>query len=140
MLNLTIEAQEPQLLEPAQMLSSTPPFPWSRPVWEGRKCVFNFVPSGDAFERAFTKFLDGASDVKAFGELPEVFGFAVDVHRSQHESPLVLPGLRRRRAERKVVVPSKPRARRPRKSNARTKRRNVGAKLRLPSRAFAGAT
>jgi hypothetical protein len=60
LLNLTIEAQEPQLLEPARMLSTTPPFPWSRPVWEGRKCVFNLVPCDNAFERAFAKFLDGA--------------------------------------------------------------------------------
>jgi type III restriction enzyme len=78
LLSLTIEAQEPQLLEPARMLSSTPPFPWSRPVWEGRKCVFNLVPCGNAFERAFAKFLDGASDVKAFSKLPEVFGFAIE--------------------------------------------------------------
>ncbi len=78
LLNLTIEAQEPQLLEPARMLSSTPPFPWSRPVWEGRKCVFNLVPCTNAFERAFAKFLDGASDVKAFSKLPKVFGFAIE--------------------------------------------------------------
>lgn len=78
LLNLTIEAQVPQLLEPARMLSSTPPFPWSRPVWEGRRCVFNLVPCGNAFERAFAKFLDGASDVKAFSKLPEVFGFAIE--------------------------------------------------------------
>jgi len=45
-------------------------------VWEGRKCVFNLVPCGNAFGRAFAKFLDGASDVKAFSKLPEVFGFA----------------------------------------------------------------
>ena len=45
---------------------------------EGRKCVFNLVPCGNAFERAFAKFLDGASDVKALGKLPEVFGFAIE--------------------------------------------------------------
>jgi len=75
---LTIEEREPQLLDAARLLSSTTPFPWSRPVWEGRKCVFNLVPCGNAFERAFAKFLDGASDVKAFSKLPEVFGFAID--------------------------------------------------------------
>lgn len=78
LLKLTIEPQEPQLLEPARMLSSTPPFPWSRPVWEGRKCIFNLVPCGNAFERAFAKFLDGAGDVTAFSKLPEVFGFAIE--------------------------------------------------------------
>ncbi len=78
LLNLTIEEQQPQLLEPARMLSSTPAFPWSRPVWEGRKCVLNLVPCGNLFERAFAKFLDGASDVAAFSKLPEVFGFAIE--------------------------------------------------------------
>jgi type III restriction enzyme len=78
LLNLTIEEQQPQLLEPARMLSSTPPFPWSRPVWEGRKCIFNLVPCGNAFERTFAKFLDTVSDVKAFSKLPEVFGFAIE--------------------------------------------------------------
>ncbi len=78
LLNLTIEEQRPQLLDPARLLSSTPPFPWSRPVWEGRKCVFNLVPCDNAFERAFAKFLDGASDVVAFSKLPEVFGFAIE--------------------------------------------------------------
>jgi type III restriction enzyme len=78
LLNLTIEPQEPQLLEPARMLSSTPAFPWSRPVWEGRKCIFNLVACANAFERAFAKFLDGASDVAAFSKLPEVFGFAIE--------------------------------------------------------------
>ncbi|MBI1894767.1 MAG: DEAD/DEAH box helicase family protein [Candidatus Rokubacteria bacterium] len=78
LLNLTIEEQRPQLLDPARLLSSTPPFPWSRPVWEGRKCVFNLVPCDNAFERAFAKFLDSASDVTAFSKLPEVFGFAIE--------------------------------------------------------------
>lgn len=75
---LTIEEQQPQLLDASRLLSSTRPFPWSRLVWEGRKCVFNLVPCGNAFERAFAKFLDGAGDVRAFSKLPEVFGFAID--------------------------------------------------------------
>jgi type III restriction enzyme len=78
LLNLTIEEQRPQLLDPARLLSSTPPFPWSRSVWEGRKCVFNLVPCENAFERAFAKFLDGATDVTSFSKLPEVFGFAIE--------------------------------------------------------------
>src|SRR5207247_1918103 len=72
------EQQQPELLEPARMLSSTEPFPWSRPVWEGRKCIFNLVPCDNAFERAFAKFLDNAPDVVAFSKLPQPFGFAID--------------------------------------------------------------
>ncbi len=75
---LTIEEQKPQLLEPARMLSTCPPFPWSRPVWEGQKCIFNLVPCDNDFEREFAKFLDNAPDVKAFSKLPRAFGFAIE--------------------------------------------------------------
>src|ERR1700676_533243 len=75
---LTIEEQTPQLLEPARLLSACQPFPWSRPVWEGQKCVFNLVPCDNDFEREFAKFLDNAKDVKAFAKLPRAFGFAIE--------------------------------------------------------------
>ncbi|MGH9375367.1 MAG: hypothetical protein ACRD1J_04290, partial [Terriglobia bacterium] len=75
---LTIEEQTPQLLEPARMLSACAPFPWSRPVWEGLKCVFNLVACDNDFERDFAKFLDNALDVRAFSKLPQAFGFAID--------------------------------------------------------------
>lgn len=75
---LTIEERTPQLLEPARMLSSCQPFPWSRPVWEGHKCIFNLVPCDNEFERDFAKFLDNAKDVKAFSKLPRAFGFTVE--------------------------------------------------------------
>jgi len=78
LLGLTIETQEPKLLGPPRALSLTHPFPWSRPVWEGRKCIFNLVPCDNAFERMFAKHLDGAEDVTAFSKLPAVFGFAID--------------------------------------------------------------
>ncbi len=75
---LTIEEQTPQLLEPARMLSACQPFPWSRPVWEGQKCVFNLVPCDNDFEREFAKFLDNATDVRAFAKLPRAFGFTIE--------------------------------------------------------------
>lgn len=78
LLELTIEELTPQLLAPARMLSSCQPFPWSRPVWEGKKCVFNLVPSDNDFEREFAKFLDHAEDVRAFAKLPQAFGFAIE--------------------------------------------------------------
>jgi type III restriction enzyme len=78
LLELTIEEQTPQLLEPSRMLSTCQPFPWSRPVWEGRKCVLNLVPCDNDFERDFAKFLDNAPDVTAFSKLPQVFGFCID--------------------------------------------------------------
>ncbi len=75
---LTIEEQKPQLLEPARMLSTCQPFPWSRPVWEGNKCIFNLVPCDNDFEREFAKFLDNATDVRAFSKLPRAFGFTIE--------------------------------------------------------------
>ena len=78
LLELTIEELTPQLLEPARMLSSCQPFPWSRPVWEGKKCVFNLVPCDNDFEREFAKFLDHAEHVMAFAKLPQAFGFAIE--------------------------------------------------------------
>ena len=75
---LTIEEQEPQLLERARMLSTCQPFPWSRPVWEGAKTVFNLVPCDNDFEREFAKFLDGCSDVRSFAKLPQIFGFSIE--------------------------------------------------------------
>jgi type III restriction enzyme len=78
LLELTIEEQTPQLLEPARMLSTCQPFPWSRPVWEGRKTVFNLVPCDNDFEREFAKFLDNAPDVQAFAKIPLSFGFAIE--------------------------------------------------------------
>lgn len=78
LLTLIIEEQIPQLLEPARMLSTCQPFPWSRPVWEGRKCVFNLVPCDNDFEREFAKFLDNSADVEAFAKLPQAFGFSID--------------------------------------------------------------
>jgi len=75
---VSVDEQEPQLLEPARMLSTCPPFPWSRPVWEGQKCVFNLVPCDNDFEREFAKFLDNAPDVRAFAKLPRAFGFSIE--------------------------------------------------------------
>ncbi|MHB8413756.1 MAG: restriction endonuclease [Candidatus Acidiferrales bacterium] len=76
--SLTIEEQTPQLLEPARMLSSCQPFPWSRPVWEGEKCIFNLVPCDNDFEHQFAKSLDNAKDVKAFAKLLRAFGFTIE--------------------------------------------------------------
>jgi type III restriction enzyme len=74
----SIAEQEPKLVEPARMLSSCPPFPWSRKVYEAAHCVFNLVPCDNDFERAFARFLDNAGDVEAFAKLPQPFGFSIE--------------------------------------------------------------
>ena len=75
---LTIAEQEPVLLEPQRLLSSCQPFPWSRPVLEDAKTVFNLVPCDNHFERDFAKFLNNAEDVPRFAKLPQPFGFSID--------------------------------------------------------------
>jgi type III restriction enzyme len=75
---LSIAEQEPQLLEAARMLSSCPPFPWSRKVLEASKSVFNMIPCDNDFEKAFARFLDSAEDVRAFAKLPQPFAFSID--------------------------------------------------------------
>jgi len=75
---LTIAEQEPKLLEPERFLSGCQPFPWSRPVLEDARTVFNLVPCDNNFEREFAKFLNNAPDVTRFGKLPQPFGFAID--------------------------------------------------------------
>ncbi len=39
---------------------------------------FNLVPCDNDFERDFAKFLDNASDVRAFSKLPQAFGFSIE--------------------------------------------------------------
>ncbi|MCI0417418.1 DEAD/DEAH box helicase family protein [bacterium] len=78
LLGKAISEQQPELLAPDRMLSTLEPFPWSRVVYEARKCILNLVPCDNEFERAFAKFLEGAGDVKAFSKLPQSFGFAID--------------------------------------------------------------
>jgi len=73
-----VTKQQPEIVIPEKLLSSTEPFPWSRPVWEGRKTVFNLVPCDNEFERTFAKFLDSAEDIKSFSKLPMSFGFSID--------------------------------------------------------------
>lgn len=74
----TIEAKTPKLEGDARMLSSLAAFPWSRPVFESRKTVFNLVPCDNEFEKEFAKFLHSAEDVKAFAKVPQSFGFAIE--------------------------------------------------------------
>ncbi len=74
----SIEPIEPTFDGTDRLLSSTRPFPHSRPVFEAAKCVFNFVPCDNDFERDFAKFLQGAADVESFSKLPEPFGFSIE--------------------------------------------------------------
>lgn len=74
---ISIEEQEPEVVNDPLRLSSIEPFPWTRPVYEANKTPWNLAPCGNAFEREFAKFLDMADDVRAFGKLHEQFPFSI---------------------------------------------------------------
>jgi len=75
--DVIVKETEPEVLTKSRLLSTTPPFPFSRLLLESQKTIFNFVACDNEFERSFAKFLDGAEDVIAFAKLPEQFGFCI---------------------------------------------------------------
>ena len=75
---LVVQELEPELVNEGRKLSDTPPFPYSRPTLPATKTVYNLVPCGNEFEKAFAKFLEDAPDVDRFAKLPEQFGFAIE--------------------------------------------------------------
>jgi type III restriction enzyme len=75
---LVVEELSPTLVHPGRLLSSTEPFPFSRPTFEADKTVFNLVAADNEFERDFARFLQDAADVTSFAKLPRRFGFAIE--------------------------------------------------------------
>ena len=61
------------------LLSETDKFIWRRQTEKAEKTVFNLMATFNKFESKFGRFLDGASDVRAFSALAETFTrFSVD--------------------------------------------------------------
>ncbi len=75
---LVVEELTPTLEGAGKPLSSTEPFPFSRPTFEASNTIFNLVAADNEFERDFAHFLQDATDVKAFAKLPQRFGFAIE--------------------------------------------------------------
>ncbi|MFQ5709770.1 MAG: hypothetical protein ACE5HO_20130 [bacterium] len=61
-------AQTPELTKPARMLSETPPFPFSKKLYESARTVFNYVACDNKFEESFAQFLHNAEDVETKGQ------------------------------------------------------------------------
>ena len=74
---LTRQERAPVIVTPAQRLSQTEPFPWSRPTCPADKTVFNLVAADNDFEREFAQFLEAAPDVARFAKLPLRLGFKI---------------------------------------------------------------
>ncbi len=66
--DMAFTEREPQK-EDTIKLSDTNPFVWSRLVYPANKTIFNYVPCDNDYEIAFAKFLDRATDVKAFSKI-----------------------------------------------------------------------
>lgn len=75
---LVVDELVPYLEHPGRPLSTTDPFPFSRPTFEASKTIFNLVAADNDFERKFAKFLEDASDVRSFAKLPQRFGFTIE--------------------------------------------------------------
>ncbi len=75
---LVIEELQPELEHGGRKLSSTPPFPYSRPTVAAAKTVFNLVPCDNAFEQEFARNLENMVDVVRFAKLPSQFSFAIE--------------------------------------------------------------
>lgn len=76
--SLVVEELKPYLLNTGRKLSETVPFPWSRPTFSAKKCIFNLVPCDNEFEKEFAKFLEKSPDVERFSKLPQQFGFVIE--------------------------------------------------------------
>ncbi len=74
-----VEELEPSLVTSARRLIEVTPFPFSNAnALEGRRCVLNYAPCTNEFERTFGRFLDGAADIRAWCKVPDPFGFAIE--------------------------------------------------------------
>ena len=74
---MIVQESIPELLVPGKMLSTTPPYPFSRLLFESPKTIFNYVACDNEFERSFAQFLDNAEDVISFAKLAPQFGFSI---------------------------------------------------------------
>ncbi len=77
--NKIIEELEPSLLSEPRRLSEALPFPFSNPnAVAGHKCILNYAPCTNDFERQFARFLDGAADVVAWCKVLDSFKFSIE--------------------------------------------------------------
>jgi type III restriction enzyme len=74
---LIVEEKEPILLNAERLLSSTPPFPFSKVLFKAAKTIFNYVACDNEYEKRFAKFLENSEDVTSFAKFPEQFGFFI---------------------------------------------------------------
>ena len=74
---VVIEERTPLLENEGRPLSDCPGYPWSRPIGEAAKTIFNKLAADNQFELAVGRFLETAPDVARFSKLPDKFGFSI---------------------------------------------------------------
>jgi len=74
---VVVEERTPSLVSEGRPLSECPGYPWSRPIGEANKTIFNKIAADNQFELAFGRFLEKAPDVVRFSKLPRAFGFSI---------------------------------------------------------------
>jgi type III restriction enzyme len=74
---VVIEERKPELTNEGRPLSDCPGYPWSRPIGEAAKTIFNKIAADNQFELTFGRFLEKAPDVMRFSKLPRAFGFSI---------------------------------------------------------------
>lgn len=74
---VVVDERQPELVSAGRPLSDCPGYPWSRPIGEASKTIFNKIAADNQFELAFGLFMEKAPDVVRFSKLPRAFGFTI---------------------------------------------------------------
>ena len=88
--DMAFTEREPQK-EDTIKLSNTSPFVWSKLVYPTNRTIFNYVPCDNEYEIEFSKFLDGADDVKAFSKLVPKMKFYMEYRDAKDNLRLYYP-------------------------------------------------
>ncbi len=88
--DMTFTEREPQK-EDTIKLSDTSPFVWSKLVYPANRTIFNYVPCDNEYEIEFSKFLEGADDVKAFSKLVPKMKFYIEYRDTKDNLKLYYP-------------------------------------------------
>ena len=88
--DMAFTEREPQK-EDTIKLSDTGPFVWPKLVYPANKTIFNYVSCDNDYEIAFAKFLDRATDVKAFSKIVYKMKFYMEYKDTKDNLRLYYP-------------------------------------------------
>jgi len=88
--DMTFTEREPKKIDTIK-LSDTSPFVWSKLVYPANRTIFNYVPCDNEYEIEFSRFLDGADDVKAFSKIVPKMRFYMEYRDAKDNLRLYYP-------------------------------------------------